>query len=357
MATGVLLINFGEPDEPTLEKVAAYLQRIFLQNASLEGHVSDAALERTRQLAQRRAPGLLEEYREIGGSPLNAQADAQATALREELARRGNDAKVYSAFQFTEPSIASAVGLAKSDGIDTLVAMPGYPLCGQSTTVAALEDVRTAIRALDWHPHFAGLAGWHSHPEYLRLRSEHIATFAATNGLDLNDLDTILYFSAHGTPLKYLYEGNRYDRYVFEHCNAVAHALGTLRFAVGFQNHSNRGIPWTQPDNEVRMREVTERRLVVVPISFLKEQSETLAELDHELREFAEGLGKEFHRVPVPWNDAGVTSLLADLFEALVSGDTAAGGILGPCRCHASETTFCTNGLRDLPPSPYVPAA
>jgi ferrochelatase len=132
MSHGVLLINFGEPDEPTLEKVSAFLERIFLQNASLEGHVSDAAIERTRQLAQRRAPGLLEEYRTIGGSPLNAQADAQAASLRDELARRGIDAIVYSAFQFTEPSVAAVVAKAMADGVDSLVAMPGYPLCGQS---------------------------------------------------------------------------------------------------------------------------------------------------------------------------------------------------------------------------------
>jgi ferrochelatase len=357
MSHGVLLINFGEPDEPTLDKESSFLERIFLQNASLEGHASDAAIERTRQLAQRRAPGLLEEYRTIGGSPLNAQADAQAGSLRDELARRGIDAIVYSAFQFTEPSVAAVVAKAMADGVDSLVAMPGYPLCGQSTSIAALDDVRSALRALDWSPRFAGLAGWHAHPDYIGTRSDHIASFVSSNGLDLNDPDTLLYFSAHGTPLKYLRDGNRYDRYVFEHCNAVAHALGTSRFAVGFQNHSNRGIPWTQPDNEDRMREVTERRLVVVPISFLKEQSETLAELDHELREFAEGLGKEFHRVPVPWDETGVTVLLADLLEDLIAGDPAANGVLSPCRCDAGEATWCTNGQRDLPPSPYVPAA
>ncbi len=356
MSLGVLFINFGEPDEPTLEKVTAFLERIFLQNASLEGHANEAANARTRQLAADRAPGLLKEYAAIGGSPLNAQSEAQAHAFAAELKRRSVEARVYTAYQFTDPSIAQAVARARTDGIETLVAMPGYPLCGQSTTVAALNDVRGALDALGWQPSFLGLSGWHHNPRYLRLRARHIRGFVEERGLDLNDPDTLLYFSMHGTPLKYLRDGNRYDRYVYEHCRDVAAALGVDRYAVGFQNHTNRRIPWTQPDNEDRLREVGERRLVVAPISFIKEQSETLAELDHELREFVEGLGKEFHRVPVPHDDPELAAYMADLLSEITAPDPAANGVLGRCRCRPAAGTWCTNGFREVPPSPYVPA-
>ena len=72
MHTGVALLNFGEPAEPEHDRVVDYLERIFYANADLEDADSeDAARERARKLAQRRAPGLLEEYEEIGGSPLN----------------------------------------------------------------------------------------------------------------------------------------------------------------------------------------------------------------------------------------------------------------------------------------------
>jgi ferrochelatase len=357
MSLGVLLINFGEPDEPTLEKVTAFLERIFLQNASLEGHANEAAIARTRQLARDRAPGLLEEYQEIGGSPLNAQAEAQAEDLRRELARRGVEARVYSAYQFTDPTIAQKVAEARADGVTTLVAIPGYPLCGQSTTVAALNDVRRALDDSGWSPRFLGVAGWHHNPAYLKLRADHIRGFVNERGLDLNDPDTLLYFSMHGTPIKYLLEGNRYDRYVFEHCRDVAAALGADRYAVGFQNHTNRRIAWTQPDNEDRIREVAERRLVVAPISFMKEQSETLAELDHELREFAEELGKEFHRVPIPHDDPALAPYVADMVAEVTAADPAANGVLGRCRCRPADATWCTNGFREVPPSPYLAQA
>ena len=354
MSTGILVLNFGEPDEATLERAEPYLERIFLQNAGLEGHADEAARTRARQLARERAPGLVAEYEAIGGSPLNAQADAQARALEAELSGRSPAFRVYSAFQFTDPSVAQAVARAREDGVDTLVGLPVYPMCGHSTTVAALQDVRRALDDLDWAPRLVGLAGWHGHSDYVGMRAAHVRRFLDERGLDLRAPDTLLYFSVHGTPVRYLVEG-RYDRYVFEHCAEVARRLGADRWRVGFQNHANRRIRWTQPDNEDAIRAVDERRLVVVPISFMHEQSETLAELDHELSAFIEGLGKELHRVPVPHDDPGFPPILAELVRRALSADPTAGGVLSACRCCPMDDCWCTNGDRDLPPSPYLP--
>ncbi len=354
MSVGLIFINFGEPDEPSLAKVTSFLERIFLRNASLERHANEAAVARSRELARNRAPGLLEAYEAIGGSPMNAQSARQAEALRAELHRRGVRTRAYSAFQFTDPTVAECVGRAESDGVETLVAIPGYPLCGQSTTAAALDDVRVALGSAERPIRLVALAGWHYHPDYLRMQAEHIRSWVAEKSLDLSAPDTLLYFSVHGTPLSYLAAGNRYDRYAFEHCRDVAAAVGAERYAVGFQNHGNRRIPWTQPDNERRIRELSESRLVVVPISFMKEQSETLAELDVELRAFVESLGKELHRVPVPHDHPAFTMYLADRVEELLSPDPAGAGWLSRCRCCPHAGVWCTNGTRDLPPSPYT---
>jgi ferrochelatase len=143
---------------------------------------------------------------------------------------------------------------------------------------------------------------------------------------------------------------------VEEQCRAIARALGADRYGVGFQNHTNRRIAWTQPDNEDRIRQASEKRLVVVPISFMHEQSETLAELDHEIRAFVEGLGKEYHRVPVPHEEPAFASFLAELVGALVGDPTTAPTPLARCRCADLEGVWCTNGARDLPPSPYATA-
>jgi ferrochelatase len=350
---GVLVVNFGEPDDPTPESVEAFLERIFLQNAGLEPN--EAALARARQLARDRAPSLVREYAAMGGSPLKAQAEAQAAALEAELRARGRDARTYAAFQFVPPLVRDVVARARAEGVETLVALPIYPLCGKSTTEAAIADVHGALDELGWDPEVRCVAGWHHHPDYVALRADHVRAFLAARNLDPRDPDTLLYFSAHGTPIKYIEEGNRYDRYVEEHCRAVAARVGTDRYAVGFQNHTNRRVRWTQPDNEERIREARERRLVVVPISFMHEQSETLVELDHGVRSFAESLGKELHRVPVPHDAPVFAGVLADLVERVLDG--ARLPPLARCRCVNVPGTWCTNAMRELPPSPYVPPA
>ena len=70
MKIGVLILNFGEPENPTLGEVIPFLERIFARNSSLE---SDKGKTRSRKLAEARAPGLIAEYKEIGGSPMNRQ--------------------------------------------------------------------------------------------------------------------------------------------------------------------------------------------------------------------------------------------------------------------------------------------
>ena len=352
---GVITLNFGEPDEPTPEKVIPFLERIFMQNMGLEASDPEGAHRRANELARRRAPGLIEEYEEIGGSPLNDQADEHAAALERELRDRGLDVAVYSAFQFTAPFLDETVRRARQDGVSRLVALPVYPLCGHSTTVAALDAVERTLDELDWDVPFTGITGWHKHAAYLDLRVDHIRRFLEENDLDLQDPDTLLYFSAHGTPVKYLVDGSRYDRYVEEHCRDIAEALGAPDFAVGFQNHTNRGIQWTQPDNEDRIVELAATRLVVDPVSFVHEQSETLAELDHELREFIEEQGKVMYRVPVPHEHPDFPALLATLIQDAMATAGGASGLLAPCRCRPVARTFCTNGARDLPESPYLP--
>ena len=353
MRIAVLLINFGEPAEPVLEQVTPFLERIFLQNADLEA--DRAARARAAQLAADRAPQLMEAYQAIGGSPLEEQARAQAEALGEEFVARDVDAQVHAVFQFTPPFIDEGVARARDERADVLVGLPVYPMCGQSTTVAALDSVRDALEELDWAVPFIAVAGWHRHPAYLAMRAEHIRSFVREQELDLRDPGTILYFSAHGTPVKYITEGNRYDRYVEEHCRDIATALGVGdRFAVGFQNHTNRRIAWTRPDNEERIRTLAERRLVVDAVSFIHEQSETLDELDRELRAEVEELGKEMYRVPVPHGDPRFAGVLVDLVGQALGQSWVEEVPLASCRCRPVPGTWCTNGARDLPPSPYI---
>jgi ferrochelatase len=339
MKSGVILLNFGEPSHPERAAVTAYLERIFLANARLE---PDAARARARELAERRAPGLMAEYGEMGGSPLHAQTVQQATLLGAELRRRGEDAVVVVGMQFTDPDIPGAVARAVEEGARRIVGLPLYPLAGPSTTVAALDTLARSARDLDPELPVTGIGGWHTHPAYTDLRARAIRRYCQASGLWLDDPSTRLVFSAHGTPLRYLAEGSRYQAYVEDHARRLARALGVEAYDLGYQNHANRpGVEWTGPAIEDVLRSVRAERVVVVPISFMQEQSETLYELDTELREVADVEAVGFHRVPVPHADPAFATLLADLVVPLLDGGDSEDAGYGECRCAAAARAVC----------------
>ena len=338
MKSAVLLLNFGEPEQPVLEEVVPFLERIFSINDVLEGRTGGAAQERARKLAQMRAPGLIEEYRQIGGSPLRAQASDQVSLLEAELTYRGHDAVCILGMQFTEPFIIDAIRRARAAGAEQIVALPIYPLCGPSTTVAALERVEADMRTQLWSVPVRQISGWHRHPAYLEFRAAAIRDVITRDGLSLDDPRTKLVFSAHGTPMKYIEHGSRYDVYVREFCADVAQAVGATEYVIGYQNHTNRPIEWTQPDVEQVITEIDADHVIVDPVSFMHEQSETLAELDHELKGTAEARGIGFHRVPIHHAAPGFISFLADLVVPfLAAGDpeppAGCDRPWGECRC------------------------
>jgi protoporphyrin/coproporphyrin ferrochelatase len=350
MRTAILLLNFGEPEHATMEEVVPFLERIFNINVSLEDAEAAEARARSRRLAEARAPGLIEEYELIGGSPLQRQAIEQCELLEAELKGRGHDVVCILGMQFTPPSIADAVRQAREAGAERVVALPIYPLCGPSTTVAALERVDRDMQEQGWPAPLHQVSGWHRHPGYIEMRADAIRRLMQEHGLSFDDPRTRLVFSAHGTPMKYINEGSRYDIYVRDFCASLAAAVGAPSYEIGYQNHTNRPIDWTQPDVEKVIEEIDADRVVVDAVSFMHEQSETLAELDHELREEAEERGLGFFRVPIPHAAPQFIAVLADLVEpfmtdAVEPGKRPAGPVAGlpwlNCRCKPGAS--CVN--------------
>jgi ferrochelatase len=344
MKAAVILLNFGEPEHATMAEVVPFLERIFSLNTQLEGRApTPESRARSRMLAESRAPSLIAEYESIGGSPLHAQATGHADALGDVLAGRGHDVAIVQGMQFTAPSIADAIASARRTGAERLIALPVYPLCGPTTTIAALAEVERELQTAGWDVPLLEITGWHRHPAYLRLRADAIRQTAAAAGTALEDPRTRLLFSAHGTPMLHIERGSRYEEYVRDFCALLAAELGVRDYAIGYQNHSNRpGIAWTQPDVGALIDTIDADAVVVDPVSFMHEQSETLAELDHELREQAAARGLRFHRVMIPHRAPAFIEVLADLVEPLITAQPER--VLRTCRCRQRPGTFCLNG-------------
>lgn len=343
MDAWILAVGFGEPPEPDEGDVIRYLEQIFLDNMEIEGDLPEsAARERASELAKRRTPGLIAEYEAIGGSPMQAHLAGHADRLAAALDQRGHEATVSIATQYFEPTIDAAVGEAAAAGAEQLVVLPMYPLCGPSTTVAAIASVASAVDGVaGWDPTLSPIGGWHRHPRYNRLRADNIRRFVDDRELDLHDDGVELVFSAHGTPIHYLEGGSRYDRYVEEYCDAQARLLGVEDYTLGYQNHEARGVEWTEPDIETAIERIEAEAVVLEPVSFIHEQSETVSELDIELAEEAAEAGLAFHRVPVPHDDPELADVFADLVEPAIAGFDDDYYGFRACQCATTPGTRC----------------
>jgi len=138
-------------------------------------------------------------------------------------------------------------------------------------------------------------------------------------------------FSAHGIPKKFVESGDPYQSHVEMTVDAIVQALALqdLDYMVCYQSRVG-PVEWLKPYTD---RVITEfsaqgRPIIVVPVAFVSEHSETLVELDMEYRDLAlENGGLKYIRTPtVAIQDdfiAGLASLVKNATgkHTIVSGE------------------------------------
>ena len=134
-------------------------------------------------------------------------------------------------------------------------------------------------------------------------------------------------FSAHGLPEVIVKAGDPYQWQVEQTVAAVMAAWGeTVDHTICYQS---RATPqkWIDPstDGEVERAAKDRTAVLVVPIAFVSEHTETLVELDVEYRDLAVKLGVPgYFRVPTQNADAGFIASLAGLVRRARSCRTGA---------------------------------
>lgn len=118
--------------------------------------------------------------------------------------------------------------------------------------------------------------------------------------VEAGDIPKRILFSAHGLPEKVIKRGDPYQRQVEQTAAAIAAQLGQVDWSVCYQSRVG-PLKWIGPstDDEIRRAASDRKAIVLYPLSFVSEHSETLVELDIEYRHLAEGAGvPRYVRVP-----------------------------------------------------------
>lgn len=340
----VVLFNLGGPDSPAAVK--PFLFNLF-NDPAIIGVPQPIRWLLAKLISGRRAPVAREIYAHLGGgSPLVPQTMAQAEALRAALTDETTDVRVFPAMRYWHPLVEDVARDVAAFDPDEVVLLPLYPQFSTTTTgssltawsaTAAGKALAGCTRTVCCYP---AMPGWVAY--YAQAIREERAKLAL-------DQPFRVLFSAHGLPEKIVAAGDPYPDQVIHGATAIAEAadLASDQWQVTYQSRVG-PLKWIGPETEAEIRAAGEEgtALIIVPIAFVSEHSETLVELDIEYRQVATDAGvPAYHRVMTPQADPGY---IADL-AAMV---TKSGEILSnPCTgeagytCPASGST-CPRVLR-----------
>lgn len=321
--TAVVLFNLGGPDSP--EAVQPFLFNLFNDRAII-GLPQPLRWLVAALIARRRAPVARAIYDRIGGaSPLLANTEAQARALEAAL---GEGFRVFIAMRYWQPRAEEAARAVKAWRPEEIVLLPLYPQASTTTTQSSLADWRRAAaaaglrvpeRAVCCYPVEAGFIG--------ALVEEIRPTLAQWPA---GERKRVL-FSAHGLPQKIVASGDPYQWQVERTAAALAAALELpgLDSVVCYQSRVG-PLAWIGPGTDAEIRRAGREGvgLIVVPVAFVSEHSETLVELDIEYRHLADGAGvPRYHRVATVGAAPSFIAGLARLVHAARPGPCPASGV------------------------------
>ncbi|MEA2753954.1 MAG: protoporphyrin/coproporphyrin ferrochelatase [Aliidongia sp.] len=343
MKTAIVLFNLGGPDGQSA--VRPFLFNLFFDPAII-GLPRPLRWLIARWISSRRAPIAREIYGQIGGgSPLLANTEAQAEALERAL---GPGFKCFITMRYWHPRADAQARAVAAWQPDRVILVPLYPQFSATTTASSLREWRAAAGRAGLRAPETTLCCYPDEPGFVAAIAGRVRDGMAR--LPQSSTPPRLLFSAHGLPQKVVDAGDPYQWQVERSVAAVVAALGIPGLDTVLCYQSRVGpLKWLQPSTEAEIERAGADGvpLVVVPIAFVSEHSETLVELDIEYRHVAEQHGvPAYIRVPtVDILPQFINGLAGEIRRTLDRGETlcsARGGRL--CPMEARLCAFATRG-------------
>ncbi len=315
----VVLFNLGGPDSPAAIK--PFLLNLFRDPAILRVPFFVRPLL-ARLIAGARLKPATENYAILGGkSPLLELTQEQARALEFALSGPGIEAKCFIAMRYWHPFSDEAVAEVKAWGADEVFLLPLYPQYSTTTTGSSLSAWRAAAVKLGFARPVTTLCCWFNDDLYVKATAS-IVRASLKKARETSEAPLRILFSAHGLPETIVARGDPYQFQIESTVRAVVDAMHLPGEALDWQVcYQSRATPqkWLDPSTESAVEAAARDgcAVLVVPIAFVSEHSETLVELDVEYRELAEKMGVPgYYRVPAQNSDPAFIAALAGAVQS-----------------------------------------
>lgn len=294
----VVLMNLGGPD--TLDAVRPFLRNLFSDPAiiSLPWPLRPLLAEIISRTRTKKARKI---YQQMGGaSPLFLNTKSQAQHLKQLLKEKipDQEVQVFVVMRYWHPRASEVVGKVKSFQPTQVILLPLYPQFSITTTGSSFlewqkESKRQGLRAptcqINSYPDDVSFI--EAHTDLLLPWIEKASVYGHPRIL----------FSAHGLPQKVIDAGDPYEAQIQQTVRSIMKKLPpSVEGVICYQSKVG-PLKWLEPSTEQELKRAGAEKVpvIVVPIAFVSEHSETLVELDRDYRCLAESVGVPFYgRVP-----------------------------------------------------------
>jgi len=271
--TGVLLVNMGSPS--SRGEMKYFLKKMFQDPAILPyskmlRHFLAFIISNTRYKKS------WKKYEMIGGSPLKESMKIINESLAKEL---GDDYFVFSAYSYSVPTIEDGLKNFNEQGIKNIIIISLYPQTSYTTTGSVIRDIQISQKKFK-ESEIKIIDKFYDSESFIKYWVTLINETIQNNNLN----KPLLLFSAHAIPEYLIAKGETYVEEINKSASLISQSIG-LDYKVSFQSKMKR-MKWVGPDTMEVLKDLSLKYLkeiVVVPISFVNENLETLFDLDTEI--------------------------------------------------------------------------
>ena len=296
MKKAIILFNLGGPDK--LENVEPFLFNLFNDPAILD-LPTFLRYPLAKLISNRRAPVAKKIYAELGGSsPILKLTKEQSVALEIKLnqTQEEDEYKCFIIMRCWNPRAKDVIKDVQLYGPDEVILMPLYPQYSAATSGSSIKEWKDVCRKNNYHVKTSTICCYPTDQNFINAHTKEIIK-------KIKDLKNFkLIFSAHGLPEKNIKKGDPYQWQVEQSVKKIVESLSdeNLDWILSYQSRVG-PLKWIGPSTETIIIENSKigKHIVLVPIAFVSEHSETLVELDIEYKEIADANGcKNYTRVP-----------------------------------------------------------
>ena len=295
---GVVLFNLGGP--LSTDDIEEFLFNLFTDpyiiEIPLRGFTRKAL---ARFIARRRADKTAFYYEVMGGkSPQYELTMKQAKALEKKL-RENLDVKVYVGMRYFKPYIEEAYKALLNDNIENVILLPLYPHYSRTTTLSSFEEWNRVTENPSGRMKILQIESYHDNPLYIDAIADRISETLAKFPNNVRGRVHIL-FSAHGVAERIIKRGDPYQKQIIETVNLVSKKFLNPH-SLAYQSRVG-PVKWLGPPTLEEIKRLASngvKNLLVAPISFVSEHSETLYEVNYLFRNEAKAAGfDQFEMMP-----------------------------------------------------------